>query len=268
MTSHDVLGEIPAQLWRMLVVAHERQLMLDYDGTLAPFTMDRHAARPLPRVIALLRRIAATPRTGVAIVSGRPVRELEELAGPTAALLVGEHGWEWRYPNGVLVQQALDPVAASAIEAATRAAREKGWSRFVERKRAAVVLHTRSLAADAARELEDRCVERWEHLAVAALLTLDRIDGGVELRARRRNKGTVVQSIRWRSTRGALGVFVGDDATDEDAFDAVREWGVGIRVGMGNQASAALGRLRSTDAVPAFLEEWLRLTEPSQPGAA
>ena len=268
MPSPDVLSGIPAQLWRLVAMARHRLLMLDYDGTLAPFTVDRHAARPLPEAIASLRRIAAMPHTQVAIVTGRPIREVEELTGPLPALLVGEHGWEWRSPDGVLIQQALEPSVTTAIEAATRAARERGWSPFLERKRTAVVLHTRTLPPDTAREMEDRCVERWEHLASAARLTLDRIDGGVELRARGRNKGTVVQSIHSRSAPGTLGVFLGDDVTDEDAFEAVRNWGFGIRVGADDRPSTALGRLPACDAVPEFLEEWIRVTELSPPGAA
>jgi trehalose-6-phosphatase len=55
-------------------------------------------------------------------------------------------------------------------------------------------------------------------------------------------------------------VFVGDDVTDEDAFEAVREWGFGVRVGDPAASSIAQGRLPSSDAVPEFLAEWARVT--------
>jgi trehalose-6-phosphatase len=57
-------------------------------------------------------------------------------------------------------------------------------------------------------------------------------------------------------------VFVGDDVTDEDAFEVVRPWGYGIRVGGVERASHAVARLPSPDAVTAFLEDWLEATAP------
>jgi trehalose-phosphatase len=264
MTSHKLLIGIPAALWRMVVLARRRLLMLDYDGTLAPLTLERSEALPEPRSLDLLKRIAESDHTSIAIVSGRPLREIEAQLGTLRATFVGEHGWEWRGPNGELVRKPLDETLLHALEAAERIAASNGWSELIERKRSAIVLHTRALAKPEALEIEERCLSAWGRLAGEARMTLDRIDGGIELRAGDPNKGTVVLSLMSQVGLGALGVFVGDDVTDEDAFDAVKDWGFGVRVGDTEAPSIAQGRLPSSDAVPEFLEEWLRLTGHSR----
>lgn len=267
MRQARALDDVPEQLWRLVSLATRRLLMLDFDGTLAPFTVARDNARPLPRSVELLERIVRAKRTEVAIVSGRPVPEIERLLGPLPALLVGEHGWERREPGGALVQHPLPPVAAAALDEAERRAREAGWDDLIERKRPAVVLHTRALPAEAAREAEERCLAAWSRLVDAGEVRLDRIDRGVELRARAHDKGEVVRWLMGRAPAGTLGVFVGDDVTDEDAFEAVRGLGFGVRVGEPGRTTLAMGLLPSVEAVADFLAEWLAVSGVSTEAA-
>ncbi len=247
-------------LWRRVAAAPHRLLLLDYDGTLAPFTPAREEARPLPRSMNLLARIAAEARTAVGIVSGRPVPELEALARAPFALLVGEHGWEEREPEGALVRHALPPEVERVLDEAERLARASGWGGNLERKRAAVVLHTRAIEPARARALEEHWLPALRELAPAESFSVDRIDGGVELRARGRDKGAVVRERLAHAPAGTLAVFVGDDVTDEDAFAAVREQGFGVRVGPAGRPTMALARVPSVEAVADFLEEWLAVT--------
>src|SRR5512144_1102436 len=82
--------------WSGLIQAYRatrrRALLLDYDGTLIPFVEDPKLARPDPELLELLGALAATPGNEVAIVSGRPRRDLEEWFGPLPVALVAEHG--------------------------------------------------------------------------------------------------------------------------------------------------------------------------------
>ena len=250
---------IPSTLWRMVALAHHRLLMLDYDGTLAPFTPDREQAHPIPQSLEMLRRLALSFHTSVAIVSGRPLHEVERLVGPLPAIFVGEHGWERRTPDGDIVRGPLQQSAKLAINHAERLARDAGWGPMLERKRSSVVLHTRGLAQAHAHTLHEKCYAAWEPIVSGGHVVLDRIDGGLELRASSRNKGTVVLSLLTHSALGTLGVFVGDDVSDEDAFEVVRDWGFGVCVGSLPRTTIAAGRLPSCDALPGFLEEWLRI---------
>src|SRR3981189_2244921 len=79
-------------------IARTPQLLVacDYDGTLAPIVDDPTHAAPLPEAVAAIRRLAALPRTPVAVVSGRALRDLAALSRlPSEVHLVGSHGSEF-----------------------------------------------------------------------------------------------------------------------------------------------------------------------------
>jgi trehalose 6-phosphate phosphatase len=262
----SALDGVPEKLWRLVSLARHRLLMLDYDGTLAPFAENRDEAWPTPRSLELLGRIASRPRVTVAVISGRPVQEVERFLGPLGAIVAGEHGYELRTPDGRLELRPLAESAVAILDSAERLAREAGWGARLERKRSAVVLHTRSMPAPDASDLEARGVALWERLARGGVVSLDRIHGGLELRARGFDKGTVTRALLRDGPPGTLGVYVGDDVTDEDAFAAVRDRGFGVRVGDDARPTLAAARLPSCDALPDFLERWLAVLE-SAPGA-
>lgn len=266
MTQPHAQEGISPELWRRVAEAPARLLMLDYDGTLAPFHPLRGEARPLPASLERVRRIAEGGRTRVAIVSGRPLREVEGFLGPLRAAFVGEHGWERRTAQGELVQEPLAPAVEAALGQAVRLAGQAGWGDQVERKRTAIVLHTRALPPARAEAALAACLAAWQPLAFQAAVAVDRIDGGLELRARGRHKGTVVEALLRAAEPGTLGVFVGDDVTDEDAFEAVRAQGFGIRVGEPDRPTLAAGSVRSCLEVPALLDRWIALTEPPDVG--
>ncbi len=256
MCRRDELAGIPTQLWRMVLLAPRHLLMLDYDGTLAPFHAERGLARPSPQTLGALRRIMESKRTQVAVVSGRPLSELEPLLDGLKLRFVGEHGWESRASDGIVVRRRLEPEVAAALDGAERAARIAGMGQWIERKRAAIVLHTRGRSPDMAQVLEQRLLNEWKGYASDRRLVLESIDGGIELRAFGRNKGTAVLTLLSQAQPGTLGAFVGDDVSDEDAFDAVRDWGFGVRIGASDGPTLAQGWLPSQSAVTAFLEEW------------
>ncbi len=233
--------------------------MLDYDGTLAPFVETRMDARPHPVALAHARAIAAGG-TPVAIVSGRPVQELQTLLGTDWAALVGEHGWEWREPGGLLQRAPFAGAEAAALDDAAQRAHALGEDGRVERKRTAVVLHVRGTPPDEARERRARLARAWAPLVSPGVLALDHTDGGLELRAVARHKGIAVAERLAREPAGTFAVYVGDDITDEDAFAAVAPHGWSIRVGDAGDGTRARAHLPDVEAVAAFLAEWRRVT--------
>src|SRR3989344_1399009 len=81
--------------------AAARVLMLDYDGTLAPFRVNPVEAAPYPGVIPLLDEIQQAGHTRVVIVSGRLTRNLIPLLSlKHAPEIWGSHGWERVQPHG------------------------------------------------------------------------------------------------------------------------------------------------------------------------
>lgn len=256
----------PRELWSRIVTARHRLLMLDYDGTLAPLTVRRHEAYPAAGVRECLMRIAEDRGTTVALVSGRPLGEIEALLGTLPVVQVAEHGWEIRWPDGRRLVHPLPRAAARALAEAAAAAESTLRAGIVERKRTAVVLHTRALDADAARVAEIAGLALWGGFCEQHGLRLDRIDGGLELRARGHDKGDTVRRLLASTPPGTLPIFIGDDPTDEDGFRAVIGRGLAIRVGPAERPSVARLRLDTPDDVVDFLEEWVTVaTRPRRP---
>jgi trehalose-phosphatase len=253
----NTLQGIPTALWREVRLAGHRLLMLDYDGTLAPFRAAREEAVPWPRSLERLRAITAGAHTAVAVVSGRPVAALLSLLGPLDADVVGEHGWERRDRGGDTAREPLPAPLRAQLDAARARAEAHGWGGRLERKRSGLVLHVRDLPPARARDVLERGAEAWSGPASHPQLRLDQIDGGLELRARGHDKGTAVRRLLSRQAPGTLAVFVGDDVSDEAAFAVVREHGFGVRVGERSRDSLAQAALPSYRAVPAFLDAWL-----------
>jgi len=76
-------------------------LLLDYDGTLAPFRVDRFTARPWAGVRELLQRIQQRGKTRMVVITGRPAAEIAPMLGLDPPLEVwGLHGAERLYPDG------------------------------------------------------------------------------------------------------------------------------------------------------------------------
>ena len=251
-------------LWEALASSRHRLLMFDYDGTLAPFRVDRARATLPPGTRRALRRLTALPGHRLAIVSGRSLKELARLVGRLPIHLVGEHGWEERPPGGPILRAPLPAVCAIALARAAARADDLGLGDHLERKRTAVVLHVRGMPVGRARLAIAGAIRVWKPLVRTGGLRLDEIVGGVELRSVGHDKGEVVHRLLRTRPRPDLAVYIGDDTTDEDAFAALRFHGIGIRVGVRHRTTRAHGTLASPAAVCTFLEGWRERTGPAR----
>ena len=72
--------------------ARKRLLLLDYDGTLAPFVRDPSNAKPSDRVLSVLQRLTEDKRNTVAVISGREKKVLDDWLGHLRVKLIAEHG--------------------------------------------------------------------------------------------------------------------------------------------------------------------------------
>ena len=255
-----IASTLPDAVWERIERHSPRLLMLDFDGTLAPFEVDRMAVRVPLATAEALERISRRAVDRVAIITGRPIREVRGLLGDLRIHMAGEHGWEERTPQGVAWSHELSFLSRMLLRVARLVAGPLGCHDLIEAKRAAVVIHTRGLTSAARLRQAAHCAGLWRHLAIAGL-RLDPLDGGYELRDLHRGKHTVVRNLLRRGPPNALAVFVGDETSDEDAFAVLRPLGITIRVGTDERRTAAEWRLESPAEVSDFLQRWAALPE-------
>ena len=236
--------------------APRRALLVDYDGTLSPLTADRAHAVPYPGMRAALATVAlARRRTAIWIVSGRTVDELDRLLELERLVdLWGSHGMERRSRHGRWSGPPPDRPAAAFLERATRRlTRCAGGA--VERKRYGLALHERGADPDAFRSAAE-ALREMEPEAARHGLSVAPFDGGLELRPRGFHKGLVVERAFAELGGDAAIAFLGDDATDEDAFDALRGRGLAVLVRPEPRRTRAAVRLRPPAEVLGFFEAW------------
>jgi trehalose-phosphatase len=238
-------------------------LLLDYDGTLAPFRVDRFQARPWAGVRELLGAIQRQGRTKMVIVTGRPAAEIAPLLGLDPPLETwGLHGAERLYPDGRRELEQATPAVQKALDELRETLKRDSLGGLFEDKANAVVMHWRGVSRKKAEQIEQRTRELFEPLARLEGLALLEFEAGLELRVGR-NKGEAVEAIL--AEAGGLGAgpvaFLGDDITDEAAFRAVRRLG---RLGLATlvrqewRETAAEVWLQPPAELMAFFERWLR----------
>jgi trehalose 6-phosphate phosphatase len=236
----------------------EIALFLDLDGTLAPIADTPSAVSPDPRRTELLARLSARLGGRVAIVSGRTLEEVDRIVEGAVTAAAGVHGLERRTAEGERLSLPAHPALSVARERLLTAARSMDGL-LVEDKRLGVALHYRAApgAADMVRALGRR-------LASETGLVLQEGHMVVELRTPGPDKGDAVAAFMAEAPfKGAVPVFVGDDATDEHGFAvAAAEGGCGVLVGPA-RPTAARFRLEDVEAVIAWLEAYVT-TPPSR----
>ena len=131
-----------------------------------------------------------------------------------------------------------------------------GLGEHCEIKPAGVALHWRGLSQESVADLRRRAQALWGPLAAAYGLELTSFDGGLELRVPGRDKGTVVRQLIAESPDHIVAVYLGDDLTDEDAFQAMPANGLGILVRPELRATAARAWIRPPEGLLEFLARW------------
>jgi trehalose 6-phosphate phosphatase len=240
-----------------LARARQRALILDYDGTLAPFRDKPAEAEPYPGVRERLDAIMDSPHTRVVLVSGRCTKELLPLLQLRhIPELWGSHGWEQLRSNG---EYALAPIGKDALRALVEA---DEWSEQIkalggrcEHKPGSLAIHWRGLPARQAADVRRLVYSKWMTLDLHRHLEWHDFDGGIELRAPGRDKGYVVKAIL-ADLHDGIAAYLGDDATDEDAFKAIKGRGLSVLVRSTHRPTAADLWLRPPTEVLDFLGRW------------
>ncbi|ORB28662.1 trehalose-phosphatase [Mycolicibacterium parafortuitum] len=232
-------------------------VLLDFDGTLSTIVDDPTAAELLPQAADIVRSLVT--HCPVAVLSGRSLDDIRARVGVDGLWYGGTHGVELVSPEGVTLQNPMIGGAAAPLRPAmTELTAQLGpvSGVYIEDKQFAIAVHYRNVAPEAVDRVIAvvRNVARGHRLRVTVGRKVVEIGPDVAW-----DKG---QAVNWilnqiDGTDLVLPIYIGDDSTDEDAFDVLRHTGVGIAVRHNVsdiRRSSARFALADPEAVCAFLD--------------
>ena len=240
-----------------LLHSQERLLLLDYDGTLAPFQTDRNQAFPYPGVIEALSSIQQDTSTRIVIVSGRATKDLLSLLklSPIPEIW-GSHGWEHIDINGEYTLAMPDEASAEGLSQARKFIESNDLERFCEHKPVSLAIHWRGLAPEVSHDIQTKVEKKWKALEQQTNLSVNYFDGGIELCVLGKDKGTAVEAIANKLSKDAVVAYLGDDLTDEDAFVTLQGKGLNVLVRKELRSTAADLWLQPPEELLDFLARW------------
>jgi trehalose 6-phosphate phosphatase len=204
--------------------------LLDMDGTLIDIAPTPDQVVVPSSLISTLQALRGKCGDAVAVVTGRPVAQVEALLGDGPYAVAGEHGAALRRsPGAATALLTLPHVPLAWIEAAQSIVAAHPGTLF-EPKAHGLVLHYRGAptAAAALRTALEDMLRRQPGVFVLLAAKM-----AWEIRARGVDKGEAVRALMEEPPfAGRVPVFVGDDVTDEDGIRAAEALGgMGLRVG-------------------------------------
>lgn len=241
-------------------------LLLDYDGTLAPFRVDRSKARPYTGVREAVARIMSQGRTRLVVISGRPAREITPLLRGNPRVIEesievwGLHGAERLFIDGRRELEQAPPATQRKLDELREYLRHNNLGGEFEDKPNAAVMHWRGASPRTAKFIETRTRELFEPLARLEGLTLLEFEGGLELRVGQ-DKGGAVRTLVSEMEPGTPVAYLGDDITDEAAFRALAQLQnphLSVLMRAEQRETAADLWMRPPSGLRGFLKRWHR----------
>ena len=258
---------IPSALEHVPEIAGRRgraAVFLDYDGTLTPIVSQPENAWLADSMRQTLQELATRAR--VAILSGRDLDDVRHRVEIDSIVYAGSHGFDIAGPRGLRRQMATEFLLnLDMAEKELHEALDAIPGAQVERKHFSIAAHYRS-----AKENDVPAVERAVGAVTARHPELQRIDG--------KKVHELLPAIDWNKGKAVvwllemLGlkrekirpVYIGDDRTDEDAFRALEQRGIGVLVSEQSQPTAARYSLREPAEVERFLRALTARLRPAE----
>jgi len=217
--------------------AKKRLILLDYDGTLVPFTEDYQNARPPKAVLQVLEKLQADTRNDVVVISGRSANDLRSWFGQLSVNLVAEHGavvrragsrsWQTKARTETKWRRAIEPILEKYTALTPEAQLEFKPHSLVWHYRGSPPYYAQKYAVQIKRALKP----------IVKTYGLKVFQGNkiLEIKDPKISKGAAAQ--RWMKHRYDCIVAIGDDFTDEELFQAAPPQAYTIKVGRGSTAA-------------------------------
>jgi trehalose 6-phosphate phosphatase len=225
-------------------------LFLDFDGTLTEIVASPDRVRVDPALHGTLRELFESLDGALAVISGRPVADVDRYLAPLRLPTAGMHGLEWRGSEGRVLRKRYGRRAPGELRDRLAEIADTDPRLLLEDKDASLALHYRG-APEREAELQTLMTDLVSNLKGYRVLCGKMV---LELLPTKSGKGQAIESyMKQNPYRGRRPVFAGDDVTDEDGFAAVARMG-GISIKVGDGSSTATYR---TPTVSAFIS-WLQ----------
>ncbi len=225
-------------------------LFLDFDGTLAEIAPTPDTVTVSPAIPALLGRLRDDLDGALAIVTGRPIADVERYLPGLSLDVCGMHGLERRV-GGATVRPDFPDLSVEVAALRTLLSAYPGV--LVEDKGIGVAVHWR-LEPEAEAAAQDALADLARRLGPGYRVQ----DGKAvrELVPGTSHKGEAICDLmRDHPYAGRVPVFIGDDRTDELGFRVVEQLGgAGIKIGAGG--TLASRRLDTPATLERLLERW------------
>jgi len=253
----DVYDEISPTLKNRYVM-----LFLDYDGTLTPIVERPELAKLSYAAKKALKELARLKEIKIVLISGRSLSDLKKLVRIPGLIYVGNHGFEFEGPK----IRYVHPGALAAKRHLSNLERrfKKAFRDFpgilVENKKLTLSVHYRQVEFEKIGQAKTIFLKLAAPYLQNSELSFTEGKKVWELRPETQwNKGTTVvwllARVLFQVSGHPLPIYIGDDATDEDAFRTLRHKGIGIKVTEDSgETSQADYYLRSPDEVVQFLK--------------
>lgn len=245
--------KIKNRLYKDFSEAKNRLLMLDYDGTLAPFEENYWESKPSQLLYSLLKKLSTVSANEVVIISGRDKDSLEKWFGKLPINLVAEHGMllkekltDWKVAN--ISSRDWKKEALSFLSSYT----QQLPLSFIEEKEYSVAWHYRKADPIAAAIKSRELMEDLIYFTANKNLQILHGNKVIEIKGVVINKGLVAN--RWLEQKFDFILAVGDDQTDEDLFLALPKSAYSINIGsISNKARFSLKNYKQALNLLSFL---------------
>jgi alpha,alpha-trehalase len=235
----------------------ELAVFLDYDGTLTPIVSRPEEAVLDPKMRQTLKELAQ--QCFIAVISGRDLKDVRNLVDLEDLYYAGSHGFDIAGPKGQHLEHQSGKQFLPALDRAEKSLRDRLEKKIpgvqVERKKFSIAVHYRRVAEGKIQEVEgvvNRVQAESGQLRQTSGKKIFELQPDIDW-----HKG---KALLWLLGQlgldrpGVLPLYLGDDVTDEDAFEVLKDRGIGIAVQAAPAPTAARYRLRSPDEVGKFLQ--------------
>lgn len=258
----DEVTNIFASFFDKIKASTHSLLLTDYDGTLAPHQIDRLKALPPQEIFDKLRILNSCPRVDVIIISGRSLVELKKMLNINSKLVIyGSYGMERIQGNSKIERAVITHKQKLGLQQIENELAKIIDAKNLEIKPLSIALHWRGLHEGEQTQLKRMFQQVVEKVAVNADLAFLPFNGGLEIIPRGRAKSDAIHEIISQYNSDIPLAYLGDDYSDEAAFEAIGMRGLKILVSDTDRSTLADVIIKPGPSVVAFFDRWIKAAQ-------